>query len=316
MYNNKNNLLRKDEHSMSIMYLAKINLNSRIFDVYRDELKISDVTDRVYKKFNMEEVFSNTSNEKYTDSMGNTKRYVRKSEYRIVELDKKENMVITGKIVRAFNKLTEKFNKVSNKMEHITVEESASIYFYFDTKREMITFCERQSFGYNQFMKAFNAILNKCVPEYEFEVFLEKDPNLLEAKIKSLKVVNKIKATLIPPNSNEEDLQDLRRGLEYIGQCQDMNASKMNVEMSTTDKESSLKMESKYMKDIFKAVSRGYGDVTAIGKNHNGREQVVNSNQDAAYTSIINDTLDKKDYNQEAKQFIDIYIATIINIGY
>ena len=34
---------------MSIMYLAKINLNSRIFDVYRDELKISDVTDRVYK---------------------------------------------------------------------------------------------------------------------------------------------------------------------------------------------------------------------------------------------------------------------------
>lgn len=189
------------------------------------------------------------------------------------------------------------------------IEESVSIYFYYDICNEMITFCERQSFGYNQFTNAFSYLLNECVGIYEFEIFLQKDKNILEEKMKTFKTVQKIKATLIPPNSNEDDLRELRKELEYMQQCQDANATKMNLEYVSEN----MKMESKAMKDIMTAVSRGYGDVTAIGVNNNGRTQTISSSQDAAYTINIKENISEEDYIEESKLLIQRFLFKLVN---
>lgn len=55
------------------------------------------------------------------------------------------------------------------------------------------------------------------------------------------------------------------------------------------------------MQDIFKAVSRGYGDITTYGTNQAGRRQIVRSNQDAAYTKVVDENLGKYEYNEEAQ---------------
>lgn len=56
----------------------------------------------------------------------------------------------------------------------------------------MISFCERQSFGYNQFIEAFTELLNQCVEKYQFKIFLQKDKDILEEKINSLKKIQVI----------------------------------------------------------------------------------------------------------------------------
>lgn len=288
---------------MSLMYLAKVNLTDRIFDVYEKKLNLTDVKRTMYAEINEDKKYSTTYNSKYKDAMGNLIKVVQHSKYRFKELSKIENNIITGKMVRTFNKPTEKIGG-DGKVYQAFNEENVSIYFYFDCNNELIAFSERQSFGYNQFMTAFNFILNQNSEGYKFEIFLQKDTDVLQEKIRSLKTIRSIRATLIPPNSNDEDLEEFRRSLQYIQDCQETNANKLKLEMSTSDNKHSLKIESRYMQDVFKAVSRGYGDITTYGINQNGRKQKISSNQDAAFIRIIDENLGEYDYNEEAKNFI------------
>lgn len=118
--------------------------------------------------------------------------------------------------------------------------------------------------------------------------------------MKALKTVQKVRATLIPPNSNEEDLQELRGLLEYMEQCEEANANKISLEYVSVN----MNMDAKAMRDIMLAVSRGYGDFAATGINMDGHQQTVNSNQDAAYTVNIQENIGEEEYNEVSKNVI------------
>ena len=296
---------------MPLLYLAKVNLNSNIFDVYNKSLSIDSVLEMIYRRFDIGDEFSNRSKERYIDAFGNPVEFFRESKYSFQEIKKLDKGIITGKLVRNFNKPSEKLDPNTNRMIETSVQETVSIYFYYDVFHEMITFCERQSFGYNQFMGAFAYLLNKIATPYEFEIFLQKDRDVLEEKLKTLVSVQQVRATLIPPNSNEDDLNELRNELLYMQQCQEANAIKVELAYSS----SKMNMESKVMKDIKTAFSRGYGDVNATGINGNGRRQTVRSSQDAAYTVNIQDNIKETDFNEESHNMIVRFLAKIaINV--
>ena len=294
-------------YKMPLLYLAKVNLNSNIFDVYNKSLSIETVLDTIYRNFNTGDEFSRHSKEHYIDALGNTTEFLKESKYSFQEIQKLMEGKITGKLVRNFTKPSEKLNEVNGKMVPTTVQETVSIYFYYDVYNEMITFCERQSFGYNQFMGAFAYLLNNIAFPYEFEIFLQKDRDLLEEKLKTLVRVQQVKATLIPPNSNDDDLNELRNDLIYMQQCQEANAVRVELLYSSNN----LNMESKVMKDIKTAASRGYGDINAIGINQNGRKQVIRSSQDAAYTVSIQENIKEKDFNEESHNMIHRFLDKI-----
>lgn len=294
---------------MPYMYLAKVNLSSKIFDVYENKLSIAKVLNVVYRDMNDKNTYTYTQTKKFTDSLGNIKEYQKKSRYQFNELMKNdENMTITGKIVRTYSRPIEEFNddgEIINSYEDAHV----SIYFFFDVRKELVAFSMRQSFGYNQFIEAFKKLLNLCISEYDFEVFLKKDQNVLSEKLKALKTVNRVSATLIPPNSNEEELKEFRETLGYISECKETNAKKIKLDLIDTD-DVGLNMEAKMMRDTIKAAVKGYGDITTYGVNFNGREEVVKSNTDAALTRVINENLSESDYNDEAASFMAAVIAT------
>lgn len=297
---------------MPLLYLAKINLNSNIFEVYDNSLQLEDVLKNIYMNFNVGDRFELKTKERYIDELGNTEYYNKTSGYSFQEINKLEGNVVTGKLVRTFDKPSEELDPITNKMVKTTVQETVSIYFYYDVYKEMVTFCERQSFGYNQFMKSFVSLLNMIARPYEFEIFLQKDKDKLEEKLSTLVSVQKIRATLIPPNSNEDDLREFREELEYMKQCQEANANKLDIEYESND----LKMDSKVMRDIKTAVSRGYGDLNAIGMNHNGRKQTIRSSQDAAYTTNIKENIKPIEFNEEAKNMIDRFISKLSRIRF
>lgn len=299
---------------MAVMYLAKVNVNAKIFEVYDNKLKIDTVLKQVYEKLDSSKVYIEEKRENYTDELGNKEFYIKKSKYQFAELEKdSENKVITGKIVRNFNRPTEKLDNNTQEVKDSYTDECVSIYFYFDVFRELITFCSRQSFGYNQFTNSFNNLLNLTIEGYGFEVFLQKDENLLEEKLKEFKRISKVIATLVPPNSNEEELEELRNVLGYIGDCEDSNATKYKIELSDSEQNPGIRMQSKIMQDTIKAVTRGYGDMTAQGYNGSDRKYVMKSNQDAALTCIIDEKIQEEDYKEESKNFIDRFIANILN---
>lgn len=289
---------------MPLLYLAKVNLNSRIFDVYENKLEIKDVCKLIYEKVTDGINYSDKERKKYKDTYGNPVYYSRESKYTFQEITKKNN-IITGKLVRTFNKPTEKLNEITNKMITTYNEENVSIYFYYDVFQELLTFCERQSFGYNQFTKAFAQMINRCVEKYEFEIFLQKDRELLNEKLNNFKVVQRVKAKLVPPNSNEDDIQELRTELNYMKQCEETNAYKLNVEYASNN----MNMESKVMQDIMSAVAHGYGDITATGINRNNRVITINSSQEAAYTSNIKENIGENDFIEESKSLIKRFLT-------
>lgn len=292
---------------MPLLYLAKVNLNSRIFDVYNKKLSIDEVCKQVYDNIANEACHFDNEQKKFTDTYGNSTYYYRDSQYTFQEI-KKEDNVITGKLVRTFNKPTESLDKITQKMVTIYNTESVSIYFYYDVFKELITFCERQSFGYNQFSRAFAQMLNKCLPAYEFEIFLQKDRNLLDEKLKGLSTVQRVRAKLIPPNSNEDDIQELRAESDYMTQCEDLNAYKINVEYASDN----MNMESKVMQDIKKAVLKGYGDMTITGMNLNNRMVIINSSKEAAFTNNIRENIGEADFIEESKGLIYRFLNTLV----
>lgn len=300
---------------MSIMYLAKVNLNSTIYEVYDNRLTINSVLDKVLQELSDEHTYTEDKTEEFTDSLGNKKKYTKTSIYKFNELKKdNDDKIITGKLVRSFKRLTEKIDPITGTLGEAYTDESVSIYFYFDVRNELITFSIRQLFGYNQFTNAFNQLLNLSMSEYGFEVFLQKDEEVLNDKLKTFRSVKKVTATLIPPNANEEELEDLRTSLGYIQDCKDANAKKYKLELIDSAQESALNMEAKVMQDIIKAVSKGYGDMSAYGISQTGREQIIKSNQDAALTCVINENITEEEYNSESKAFILRY-TTKTTIG-
>lgn len=278
---------------MPKLYLAKVNLNSKIFSVYEENLDISEVLKCIYDRVVSTEKFVVSHKSYHTDSIGNITSYQNKSEYSFAGL-KKENMVITGTILRNYTKPNEEENPVTKKLETIIKNESIGIRFYFDVRRELVTFCERQSFGYNQFTVAFNQLLNKCVKTYEFETFLQKDRNKLEEKIGELHNITRVRAVLIPPNPNGKGVSSIR------DRCINTNSTKMTCEFESDD----MKMDSEEMMEIREYVAAGYGDFTAVGTNLNGKAQRISSSVDAAYCVEIGDNLDEEAFNFEAKHLI------------
>lgn len=103
-------------------------------------------------------------------------------------------------------------------------------------------------------------------------------------------------------------MNDLRQ-LVYMQQCIDTNSTKIKLEYASDN----MKMESNVMKDIMTAVSRGYGDMTALGINSEGLRCIVRSSHDAAYTSNISENITKEDINTESEKLITRFISKIAN---
>ena len=290
---------------MSLIYLSKINFNSRIHDVYKGNIIINDILNEILENINSNNSYTKYINLKFKNNKGENEEKCITENYFFNNLQiDSEKGEVKGEVIRKYERLGQKFNEATQKMEYYVTEEASNIKFFFDVYSEYIAFRVRNTFGYNQFNHAFKYLLESCLPQYGFEVFLVKDRTKVEDAIKEFERINKITALIIPPNSNNDDIDNLD---DDTKDYKEANITYARLEYGCSDKaENGLEMSAKVLQDVIKSVSNGYGDMNIHGEK-NGRTQIFRSNSDGVVTGSI-------EQGCSDEEFINACIALIASI--
>ncbi|MGP4076857.1 hypothetical protein [Halobacillus sp. K22] len=281
---------------MAYLYYAKVNVNSNIHEVSQTKEGIPKIMKRVFDELNDETEFTINDTKNFLDDSGDEREIVKSETYNFSLLNKVNEVndfYITGELVRRFPMRAERFDDESRISKSVVYENnSVSTNFLFDMRSEIVVFFERSKLGYNQFMEGFNGLLNEHITDIGFEIFLEKDKLSIRERIKMIKKVRKISSTIIPPNANEEPLQEL-----FDKQSDKMaraNVTKStNVFESNKRSERGIDVDSEEISntiDLSEAFSeRGYGKLQVEGENSKGLEVSYDSDKDSPFQTTISE---------------------------
>jgi len=295
---------------MAIVNFAKFNVNSKAPDVRRGKTTFDKILDELFKKVDDNVTYNYSTYNNVRQDDGTFKEVMAIDEKYIFSELKKDNeeKSMTGKLIRRYTIHGETYDEEIKKSIKTVHEESASILFFFDFRKEIIAFCRRTSFGYNQFKRGIKGLSEKYLPDMEFEIYLQKNIYSIEEEMKKFKRINQISANIIPPNSNSKDLEALeRKDLEKLGQ---FGVTKKHVVYSASSKNDyGIDTEADFIQSTFLQCSIGYGDFITKGINHKNEEYVFKSKENALFEKNIKD--DEKEDSEMFKEHAVTFIAQI-----
>ena len=269
------------------VYFAKVNLASNhLYEVLRKERKLEAVLQELHDTLKSDIVYTEQIPVPLTDEeiAQGLKVKFETIEYKLVVGDKKA-LGIEGAIFRT-SKLYFNLLENGNSLVPSAVKHTDAIRFYFDTFNEFVGFNRKQRFGYQQFVNAFENIINICLEEanknYRFHVSLYSDGlNLDEIKSELMKISNieRLEIRIQPPNPDEDTLNRIETSLgDKLKELEEAGAS-ARIALIEAKGEKSLKIESKLVEDELKliedihemvgtqkATSRGYVKIKAENK--------------------------------------------------
>lgn len=261
---------------MATMYFAKLNINSKIYDIYRDQEKYFEILDSIF--------YSLDDSKAVVDESG--------IEYKLNSLLKDEkDIIIAGRLSKIYDGEIEIFDRNKNQPRREKTDDlSLSVNFCFDIRNEIIAYTIPLGFGYKQFLDVFKKLLELYVNEVEFEIMLLTNVGDLREKISSLKKVTKVSITLVPPNP-----PNMREFRELFGndRADDIIESggtryQETVEVSTKSEEG-IK-QGRLFERGYNAAEKGYGTITAIGCDANDNTVTITSESNAPLKKYINDS--------------------------
>ena len=143
-----------------------------------------------------------------------------------------------------------------------------------------------QTISRRNFITYFKTLLNSCMKDVQFEIFLKTSSSELDKQIERLDRVLKVDFTVIPPNSNEEEFNDLfpKNGDEI----RETQATKLQQTLSSSKRDVGINMESSFLRRIINAVSKGFGTIRITGETDN-KHKLDASNYDMPQKVIVPD---------------------------
>ncbi|AEP85555.1 MULTISPECIES: hypothetical protein [Bacillus] len=282
---------------MAKLYYAKVNINSNIFDVYAKKITIQDIMKMVFDALDDKREYNKKEVNTFLDDQGDTKTVEREEIYNFSELNKVEDInekYITGRLVKRTPTFGEEFDRVSRTSKKVVHKNnSISTLFYFDLETEIVTFYSRQKLGYNQFMEAFESLLDIYLDKIGFKVMLIKDPFSIQERMKMLHKVNRIKSTIIPPNVNEEEIRALlerkSQGMKHANITREtriLESHKKNekgIDLNSTEVKETLELNEAYS-------AYGYSKLEVDGETKDGTSLVYDSDENSPYQTTIPDS--------------------------
>lgn len=295
------------------LYYGKINLNSdHIFKVYEKPDLLKETLLKLKNSIKDGVVY------KYTQIYKGEE--VKINHYVFSDVDKLDDGIY-GKVVKKApifaNQTDEK-----GKLKKIAVDNEEIISFYFDVEREIVAFYTTNRFGYSEFCKAFASLITKSInEEYTQEVFgfevslINNNLNMkeIQSSLKELGALEEITIDIIPPNPDEELLNELEKNMDKI-RLKDYKTGNVTGRRSSLKSTSStglvidseiVKQELASVYDICPeitaedAIKKGYATIEA--KNTDGR--TFSTNDKKPIKDIISDEVvnDKEEYCKTCK---------------
>lgn len=214
---------------MAKLYFLKMNIQSRIYDIYEDTKKLEDELNNIYETlsttdYKMEYKYTYYDEKKKDEAES-------KEEFKVNILHSDS---IKKEIVGDFRRYTTVFLNEENKDgELVAVPNNhiEAIRFYFDIKSEIICFYVGESFRHRQFQKYFQQYLNEILQNklnsiskdhiedpMQEHVILEfvKLGSGIELFYKNLLEFGKVRELyfdVIAPNASEEVIKEIKEAL-------------------------------------------------------------------------------------------------------
>lgn len=250
---------------MANIYIAKLNVNEKIYEVYNNKIQLSKLLEGLYSELDDKKIIENENNE------------VR---YKIVDIEKDpQNFIITGRFLRIFKSQTQDFydSNQDTVVEKELGDKADYIAFTFYVKREIIAFVPKQTFTRQQFLKIFKDFITHSYPEIgEVNLQIKYDNASIDEKFNKIKVLKKVEVVIVPPNGDE----DLWEGLQNIEKdLKETEAKNMSISLEAT-KRKPLKKASNLVKGFLKFVKNQYGDLEANGYDVNNNEVNIDTIND------------------------------------
>lgn len=305
---------------MAIVHFSKVNVNADIYKVYSKEMSIEEIMFDLFGKINDEIEYKLVEERNIRNEEG---------EYDVVKFEETFNfsklkrvneaneLYITGKLVRRYPLHSEEWDDGNRESHSVTYSNnSISTFFYFDMKSEIIAFSERQKFGFKQFNKAFQELLNNHINTTGFEIFYLNDPFTIEDRLKKAYKVERIRATVIPPNNNNDSLKKLYD--DEIEGMEEANVQKKTSVLEVHKKsEKGINIESQLVRSIvnsntaYDRFAHGYGSIEIDGENKDGTKFHFDSEKDSPYQVTIKESQknDPESFIKRAKSAISAFLA-------
>lgn len=250
---------------MANIYIAKLNVNEKIYEVYKNEIQLSKLLKNLYYNLDDKKILENEFNE------------VR---YKIVDIEKDpENFIISGRFLRIFKSQTQDFydSDKDTVVEKALGDKAEYVPFTFYVKREIIAFVPKQTFTRKQFLKIFKEFITYSYPEIgEVDLQIKYDNASIDKKFKKIKVLKKVEVVIVPPNGDE----DLWEGLKNVEKdLKETEAKKMSISLEATKKKP-LKKTSNLVQGFLKFVKNQYGELEAIGYDAKNNEVNIDTIND------------------------------------
>lgn len=265
---------------MAQMYFSKFNINSEIYEVYKDEGLKDKILKNVFDAMDEQRVYEET--DRSTDEEDKTVTY------KFCDLEKDETkMSITGRLVKIFQAELQSYDKKNDTVRTRNADDcAASATFYFDLKNEEIAFITRTTIGYKQFNNYFKLLIDSYFSDFTFEIFLENNVGELKKKLYAMDRIISVESVIIPPNANHSDFANIFGPTQE--EFKESGATKVisRIEVPTKGKKK-INIKSSYFNRIFFAISKGYATLVAKGRNHNNEPDSVTSEEHAPYKRSI-----------------------------
>lgn len=302
---------------MSVLYFAKVNYNSGIYEVYDKKKTIQEVNNKIFS-FLTDKAEAKKIESKRDDEGNELPKTII---YEFLNLEKNNNIII-GNIIKNDYVYLKKIDRETAKIIKRKEENEESILFYYDVNKEVIVFYTTQKFGYLEFIEAFEKLLNESFElneaEETFSVGLIKhlsSINTLIEDIKKLGKIKELKIEVIPPNPNEELLNEMMtRSERTLESMKNSNITKRSI-LFTSNTKDGINMNSDMVTDTINDFKYLHKDLEAEDVINNAYGEITATSQDGKiYTSKNTEPLkyEIKDSEKNRRMFRKI-IGDIIS---
>ena len=236
------------------LYYGKINLNSHIFEVYEKKISFKYISDLIMQKFK-EDIIYNRDDLLFTDDDGNDITY--NAEYKVNYVNKLiDTNCIVGTIIKTSDLLANDIDEKTGEITKIAVPNKEIIKFFYDVNNELVCFSRTSRFGYAEFCKAFENILNNCMDikgeECAFNVSVLRegiDMESIKTSLSRMKNIESLEVKITPPNPDKNLLGEIEDNAEdVIDSMKTGNITSKSI-LFTSKAPKGINLESKEIQD-------------------------------------------------------------------